>query len=92
MRRGESGFVRELGLFNSHVFEFAGIEDIPAIEACDEFGVLLAGYDLHTGVLTLIHDASLLGSCDGGIEIHKPGAITSARKGLSEICRKFPVF
>jgi hypothetical protein len=33
-----------------HVFEFAGFEDIAALHAFDEFGVLVAAYDLNARV------------------------------------------
>ena len=36
---------------NAHVLEFAGLENFAALQALHEFGVLIAAYDLHTGVL-----------------------------------------
>jgi hypothetical protein len=56
-----SGFIVQLGVFDNHVLELTGFEDVDTLEAFDEFGVFLAGHNLHTRVLTLIHDASLLG-------------------------------
>jgi len=50
-----SGFLIEFGFFDAHVFEFTGFEHLTAFETFDEFGVFLAGDDLHTGVLTLCH-------------------------------------
>jgi hypothetical protein len=34
--RARSGFVRELGVLNGHVFEFAGLKDFAAFLAFDE--------------------------------------------------------
>ncbi|MGA8431239.1 MAG: hypothetical protein WB729_15565 [Candidatus Sulfotelmatobacter sp.] len=34
-----------------HVFEFAGFEDVAALHALDEFGVLVAAHDLNARVL-----------------------------------------
>jgi hypothetical protein len=56
-----SGFVGQFGLFDGHVFEFAGFEDVAAFETLNEFGVFFAGHDLHTRVLTFWHVTSLLG-------------------------------
>jgi hypothetical protein len=42
-------------LFDVHVFEFTGFEDIATLEALDEFGVLFARDNLHAWVLTRIH-------------------------------------
>src|SRR5579871_3185640 len=38
-------------VFNSHVFEFAGIKDIAAFLALDKFHIFLAGHDAHARVL-----------------------------------------
>ena len=40
-----------VALFDVHVFEFAGLEDLAAFQALDEFGVFIAAHDLHTRVL-----------------------------------------
>lgn len=56
-----SGFVLQPGIFDHHVFELAGFEDVAALQAFDEFGIFLARHNLHTRVLALIHGASLLG-------------------------------
>ena len=48
-------------VFYSHVFEFTGFKNLAAFEAFHEFGVLLTGHNLYTGMLTLIHFASLVG-------------------------------
>ena len=61
MREKESGFVRQFGLFDGHVFEFAGFEYLAAFQAFNEFGVFFAGHDLHTRVLAFWHVTSLLG-------------------------------
>lgn len=60
-REEESGFVRQFGLFDDHVFEFAGFEYLAAFQALNEFGVFFAGHDLHTRVLAFWHITSLLG-------------------------------
>jgi len=64
-----SGFVVQLRFFDGHVLKFAGLEDFPALQAFNKFGIFVAGDDLYTRVLTLIHLASLLGNCNGGIEV-----------------------
>jgi hypothetical protein len=50
-----SGFLIEFGFFDAHVFEFTGFEHLAAFETFHEFGVFLAGDDLHARVLTLCH-------------------------------------
>ena len=57
----ESGFVSQFGLFDGHVFEFAGFENLAAFEALNKFGVFFAGHDLNTRVLAFWHVTSLLG-------------------------------
>lgn len=57
----ESRFVRKFGLFDGHVFEFAGFEDLSAFEALNEFGVFFAGHDLHARMLARREVAFLLG-------------------------------
>jgi len=37
-------------LFNVHVFEFAGLEDLAALHAFDEFSFFVTADDLHTWV------------------------------------------
>ena len=59
-----SGFVLQPGVFDHHVLKFAGFEDVAALQALDEFGIFLAGHNLHTRVLALIY-ASLLGGWRG---------------------------
>jgi len=49
----ESQLVFQLGFFDGHVAEFAGIENVAAIHAHDKFSVFIARDDLHTGVLAL---------------------------------------
>ena len=60
-RSNDSGFVAEVGLFDVHVLEFTGLENLSAFEAFDKLTVLFAGHDLHTRMLTHCHVASLLG-------------------------------
>jgi hypothetical protein len=38
-------------LLDTHVLEFAGLEDLTAFEALDELSVFLAAHDLHARVL-----------------------------------------
>jgi hypothetical protein len=38
-------------LLDAHVLEFAGLEDLAALEAFDEFSVFLAAHDLHAWML-----------------------------------------
>jgi hypothetical protein len=59
--KGGSGFLVQFGLFDIHVFEFAGLEDLAALQAFHKFGVFFAGHNLHTRVLACLHVASLLG-------------------------------
>ena len=56
-----SGFVFHSGVFDHHVLELAGLEDISALQAFDEFCVFFAGDNLHTRVLTFVHGVALLG-------------------------------
>ena len=44
------GFRFELGLFDGHVFEFAGFKDVPTLHAFDVFRVFVARNDLHARV------------------------------------------
>src|SRR5204863_8583633 len=48
-------------VFYSHVLEFTGFENLATFEALHEFGVFFTGHDLHAGMLTLVHFASLVG-------------------------------
>jgi len=72
-QRERLGFVGQFGLFDGHVFEFAGFEDVAAFQALNEFGVLFAGHDLHTRVLAFWHVTSLLGELGLRDWIHKSG-------------------
>jgi hypothetical protein len=56
-----SELVRQLGFFDVHVFEFAGLEDFRAFQAFHELRVLITRDDPHTRVLALAYLASLLG-------------------------------
>jgi hypothetical protein len=47
----ESGFVRQFRVFDVHVLEFAGFEDLAAFLAFDEFGVFFTRHDLNARVL-----------------------------------------
>jgi len=63
----------QLGLFNIHVFEFAGFEDVTAFQAFDEFGVVFAGDDFHARVLALCDLAAHTGSWAGVDGFIDPG-------------------
>jgi hypothetical protein len=87
--RGEgSGFVRQFGLFDDHIFEFARFEDFSAFEALNEFGVFFAGHDLHTRMLTFWHVTSLLGELGRRDWIHKSG-LFSGPSGPERILPEF---
>jgi hypothetical protein len=58
-RRG-LGFGIPSALFDAHVLELAGLEDLAAFLTFDELGVFIAADDLHTGML-----AGLLLLCAG---------------------------
>jgi hypothetical protein len=47
---GISGVAFLDALFDVHVAEFAGIEDVSALDALDEFGIFIAADDLHARV------------------------------------------
>jgi hypothetical protein len=68
-----SRLILELGFLDVHVPEFAGLEDFTAFEAFNEFGIFIAGYDLYTRVLTLIHLTSLFGGLRRRDWTHKSG-------------------
>ncbi|SPF40594.1 hypothetical protein SBA1_310004 [Candidatus Sulfotelmatobacter kueseliae] len=60
VKGGNAGYIRHalagLDVFlraflDVHVLEFAGLEDLAALLALDEFSVLIAAYDLHAEVL-----------------------------------------
>src|ERR1700733_5929131 len=59
-RKTLSRFVFQPGVFDHHVLKLTRFEDVAALRAFDEFGVFLAGHNLHARVLTLIHRATLL--------------------------------
>lgn len=64
----------QLGLFDVHVLEFAGVEDLATFETFDEFTFLIAGDDSNARMLTFSHGHSLSGKLgDGGINGHKAG-------------------
>src|SRR5581483_4968575 len=56
----ESGFVAEVGVFDRHVFEFAGLKDFAAFHALDEFCVLFARDNLYARMLTGLDISSRL--------------------------------
>ena len=62
----------ELVFLDVHVLEFAGFKDLTAFEAFDKLRLLVAGDDLHTGMLAFVHCTSLFGDCAGEIEVIKP--------------------
>ena len=60
-------------VFDRHVLEFARFKDFAAFQAFYEFGVFFTGHDLHAGMLTLIHFASLIGGWRRRGWSHNPG-------------------
>jgi hypothetical protein len=62
-----------VGVFYSHVLEFTGFENLATFEALHKFGVFFTGHYLHTGMLTLIHFASLIGDWRRRGWSHNPG-------------------
>lgn len=48
----ESGFGR--GILDGHVFEFTALKYLSTFETFNEFGILFAGNNLHTGVAALL--------------------------------------
>ena len=89
LREGkESGFVRKFGLFDGHIFEFAGFEYFSAFEALNEFGVFFAGHDLHAWMLAFWHVTSLLGELGRRDWIHKSG-LFSGPSGPERILPEF---
>jgi hypothetical protein len=57
---GGSGFIAEIGVFDGHILEFAGLKDVSAFHTLDELTVLFASHNLHAWVLTRCHVAFLL--------------------------------
>jgi hypothetical protein len=47
-------------LFDVHVFELAGLEDLAAVFALYELGVFVAAHDLHTRMLTRLRFSGVL--------------------------------
>jgi hypothetical protein len=64
----------QLGFFNVHVFEFAGVEDLSAFETLDELAFFIAGDHSNTRVLTISHLAFSLGElATAGLKVIKRG-------------------
>jgi hypothetical protein len=61
MPRGELLVVFVDLLFDGHVFEFRGLENLAAVETLDEFGIFVARNNLDAGVLTLLVHGSARG-------------------------------
>ena len=53
--------IAQLGFFDVHVFEFAGVEYFAAFEALDVFGIFIAGNDLDTRMFAWSHGLTLIG-------------------------------
>jgi hypothetical protein len=69
----KSTLVRELCVFDSHIFELAGFEDLATFQAFHELGVFLAGHNLHPRVLTWLNCAGHFGDLDtAGIKVINP--------------------
>ncbi len=50
-RQRNSGVRTRVSLFDGHVSEFSGFEDVTAVEALNKFRVLLASHDSHMQML-----------------------------------------
>lgn len=57
---GGLNLVAQLGFFDVHVFEFAGVEYLAAFEALHVFGIFIAGNDLDTRMFAWIHGLALI--------------------------------
>ncbi len=67
-------------LFDAHVLEFAGFEDLAAFQTLNEFGIFVAADDLHARVLAgLIAHVFRLGQRLCG---HKSGNVALLNKGM----------
>ena len=59
-REEPSGIGGGRSVFDGHIFEFAGFENLSAFNALDEFVVFFASDDLHARMFTSGHIALLL--------------------------------
>jgi len=77
-------------LFDANVFQFAGLEDLTALQAFHEFGVFVAAYNLHARVLTRsIRGVGRLGK---RLCAHKSGSVALFETVKGSIRGNFPVF
>ena len=91
MRRARAlFFVKVLELFDRHIFEFAGFEDFAALLAFDIFGVFVARYNLHPGVLALVGADFLRRSSSDGVHKLQALILTAGRVDIDR--RKMAVF
>jgi hypothetical protein len=90
---GENGsrFLTKLRVFDDHVLEFAGFEDLTTFLAFNEFRVFFASDNLHTRVLARRHVASLLGEWGRRGWSHKSGFWVPLSNGRG-FRRKLAVF
>src|SRR5579859_4913015 len=70
-------------LFDIHVFEFAGLEDLAALLALDELGILVSADNLHAGVLTRLFHIPYLRR--GRLRRHKSGRSPNEQKGGGDV-------
>jgi hypothetical protein len=77
-RGSGSGFFLD-ALFDVHVFEFTGLEDLAAVFALDEFGVFVAADDLHTRMLARLRFTDVLRR-RGRLGSHKSGSVQKRAK------------
>jgi hypothetical protein len=76
--------------FAAHILEFAGLEDLAAFFALDEFTVFVSADDLHTRVLAgLPGNYALRGR--GRLGGHRSGKVPQ-EKAAGRILPEFPVF
>ena len=75
--------------FDAHVLEFAGLENLAALQALDEFGVFVAAHNLHARVFARFLVG--FGGWENGFEVINPEASPSSNARGTD-SREFPVF
>jgi len=86
------GFL-QLAFFNVHVFEFAGVEYIAALQAFDEFSIFFARDYAHTRVLAfdqIVSHRMRLGRA--GADVIDPGLASRAQVAPSRLAPELAVF
>jgi hypothetical protein len=86
----DSDFAFLGALFDIHVFEFAGLEDLAAFFAFDELRFFIPADDLHAGVLARLLRITALGR-SGRLWSHKYGRFPVEQE-RGPFSPEFPVF